>query len=290
MSSVKILTLKGDDIPEKLRNIPDAPKLLYARGEADLNDLMALPIVAIVGSRKVDSYGIHATRMLSHDLASQGIIIASGMALGTDAIAHRACLEAGMPSIAVLASGINNLTPKSNHDIAMKILSTGVILSENDGDYSPHEYDFLIRNRLISGLSAGVIVTQAAARSGSLNTARHALEQGKVVMAVPGPITNPLCEGPNNLLKMGAVPVTCAEDVLKALSIVVPDKSEKDYELLAGNEQELLIIRKMQDGTTDGELLAQQTGLSAQEFNVHLTMLEIRGIIMPLGANHWTLQ
>jgi DNA processing protein len=289
MSSVKVLTLKSEGMPEKLRNIPDAPKLLYVRGEGNLNELLTSPIVAIVGSRKIDSYGIHATRMLAHDLASNGVIIASGLALGTDAIAHKACLEAGTPSIAVLASGIENLTPRTNHDIAMNILRTGIILSEQAGDYAPREYDFLIRNRLISGISYGVIVTQAAARSGSLNTARHALEQGRVVMAVPGPITNPLCEGPNNLLKMGAVPVTCAEDVMKALNIAIPDKTEKDYELLAGNEQELLIIRKMREGITDGEILAQQTELSAQEFNVHLTMLEIRGVIRPLGANNWTL-
>jgi len=211
------------------------------------------------------------------------------MALGTDAIAHKACLEAGTPSIAVLASGINNLTPKSNHEIAMKILGNGVILSEQNGDYSPRGYDFLIRNRIISGLSDGVLVTQAAARSGSLNTARHALEQGKVVMAVPGPITNPLCAGPNNLLKMGAVPVTCADDVLKALNIELVDISEKDYELLAGNEYELRIIQQLMAGVTDGEIIAVNTGLSAQEFNVHLTMLEIRGVITPLGANHWTL-
>jgi DNA processing protein len=286
--NVKALMLTGGDIPEQLRQIPDAPKLLYARGQGALTDLLTHPVIAIVGSRKVDAYGIHVTRMLAHDLASEGIIIASGLALGTDAIAHKACLETGTPSIAVLASGIENISPKTNYDIAMKILDKGVILSEKAGNYAPREYDFLIRNRIISGVSVGVIVTQAAARSGSLNTARHALEQGKVVMAVPGPITNPLCEGPNNLLKMGAVPVTSANDVLQALNIVIGDK--RNHELLAENQVELDIITTLQDGVSDAEDILARTKLSVSQLNSHLTILEIRGIVSPLGGNHWTLR
>jgi DNA processing protein len=227
--------------------------------------------------------------MLASGLAEKGIVIVSGLALGVDALAHKACLDAGTPTISVLPCGINALYPRTNTNLGKQIEHNGCLISENTGDYNPHEYDFLIRNRLISGLSDGVIVTQAAARSGSLNTARHALEQGRVVMTVPGPITNPLCEGPNNLLKMGATPVTGVEDVLKALNIIDAVGTTKDYELLAQNEQELVIIKLLQGGASDGELIALQAGMSAQEFNVHLTMLEIRGVISPLGANHWTL-
>ena len=288
MNRVKVLTLQSMSLPEKLRHIPDAPLQIYTRG-LNLDGLMTRPMVAIVGSRKVDSYGIHATKLLSSGLAEKGVVIISGLALGVDAIAHKACLDAGSPTISVLPCGIDTLYPRTNAGLGKQIEQNGCLISEKPGSYTPHEYDFLIRNRLISGLSDGVIVTQAAARSGSLNTARHALEQGKVVMAVPGPITNPLCEGPNNLLKMGATPVTSVDDVLKALGIMDLIAGNKDYELLAQNEHELTIIKLLQEGESDGEIIAIRSKLSVQEFNVHLTMLEIRGIISPLGANHWTL-
>lgn len=288
MTSVKSLTLQGLDIPDQLRSLHDAPAKLFYKG-VPLKELLDHPLIAVIGSRKVDSYGIHVTKMLAGDLAQKGVVIVSGLALGVDAIAHFSALQVGGSSIGVLASGIDNPTPHTNSQIAVKLLETGGLLSEHDGDYEPHPHDFLIRNRLVSGLCAGVIITQAAARSGSLNTANHALEQGKIVMAVPGPITNPLCEGPNNLLKMGATPVTCADDVLKALGIYLVPKSDKDYDLLAENKNELLIITLLKEGVTDGEVLAQRSKISVKEFNVHLTMLEIRGIIAPLGGNHWVL-
>lgn len=288
MYSVKSLTLQGKHIPEQLRSIPDAPKTLFYRGKS-LDDLLKRPVIAIVGSRKVDQYGIYATKLLSGDLARNGALIVSGLALGVDAIAHTSALENGGESLAVLACGIDNIYPRSNIQLGRRLLEHGGIVSEHNADYSPRQYDFLIRNRLISGLSQAVIVTQAAARSGSLNTARHALEQGRAVMAVPGPITNPLCEGPNNLLKMGAVPVTSADDVFKALNIYVEPASEKDYDLLAENENERTLIMLLQDGLTDAEELIARSGLNAQQFNLHLTMLEIRGVVVPLGGNHWTL-
>ncbi len=289
MNSVKVLTLKGNDIPEGLRNIPDAPTKLYLKGTGDILDILNRPIVAIVGSRKVDAYGAYATNMLAQGLAEKGVVIISGLALGTDAIAHQACLNAGTPTLAVLVSDISNPVPKTNYSVAKNIYANGFIISENDSDHTIQKHDFLIRNRLISGLAMGVIIPQASARSGSLNTARHALEQGRTVMAVPGPITNPLCEGPNNLLKMGATPVTCIEDVLHALNIA-DIASTRNYDLLAENQAELDIIKTIQDGVVDADEILALTKMKPSELNVHLTMLEIRGIISPLGGNHWTLK
>lgn len=286
--NVKALTLTGDSIPEQLRAIPDAPTALYHKGIA-LETILARPLVAIVGSRKVDAYGTHVTSMLARELAEQGVTIVSGLALGVDALAHIGALKGGGQTVAVLPCGIDTLYPRTNTALGHKILDHGVLLSENPGDYTPHEYDFLKRNRLISGLAKGVIVTQAAARSGSLNTARHALEQGRTVMAVPGPITNALCEGTNTLLKMGAVPVTCAQDVLHALNISV-EIEQKDYELLAENQAELDIIKALQDGHNDAEDILIVTKMSVPELNTHLTVLELRGIIIPLGGNHWSLR
>ena len=290
MPTVKSLMLEGATIPEKLRNLHDTPKTLYLSGNGNLDELLKRPIIAIVGSRKVDAYGTHVTKMLASDLASRGAVIVSGLALGVDGIAHTACMDAGGATIAFMANGIGGIYPQTNLAIGRRMQQHGFVISEHDGDYMPYRHDFLIRNRLISGLADAVIVTQAAARSGSLNTASHALEQGKLVMAVPGPITNPLCEGPNNLLKMGASLATSADDVWNALNMPALKKSKNiDYSLLAQNEPELNIISLLVTGDSDGEVLAAKSGLSAQEFNVHLTMLEIRGIITPLGANHWTL-
>jgi DNA processing protein len=289
MPIVKPLTLTGTDIPERLRHIPDAPSELFYRGSAPLAELIAGPAVAIVGSRKVNAYGMHATKLLGGDLAKKGIIIVSGLALGVDGIAHQAALDAGGYTIAVMACGIDDIYPRTNHSLGKAVLAHGAVITEHEGSYNPYLHDFLIRNRIISGLSNAVIVTQAAARSGSLNTASHALNQGRLVMAVPGPITDPLCEGPNNLLKMGATPVTCVDDVLKALNISTKTVAKPDCALLAQNEHELKLIQLLMAGMSDGEILAAKSGLSAQEFNVHLTMLEIRGTITPLGANQWTL-
>lgn len=284
--SVKVLTLKSSAFPPFLSSIPDAPKVLYYRG--DLTTLFDLPLVAVVGSRKVDSYGVHVTKTICTELARRGVVLVSGLAFGVDTLAHTSALEVGSKTIAVMPCGIATEYPRTNRGLSRQIEADGALVSEREDDYMPHEHDFLIRNRIISGLSKGVLITQAAARSGSLNTARHALEQGRTVMAVPGPITNPLCEGPNNLIKMGAVPITCADDVLSALSIDISDSS-KDHELMAQNGGELLIIQLLMSGLQDGEELLQQSGLSAQEFNVHLTMLEIRGVIKPIGANLWVL-
>lgn len=289
MNSVKVLTLKGNDIPERLRNIPDAPTKLFLKGTGNISDILNRPIVAIVGSRKVDAYGVYATNMLAQGLAEKGIVIISGLALGTDAIAHQACLNAGTPTLAVLVSDVSNPVPKTNYSVAKNIYANGFIISENDSDHTIQKHDFLIRNRLISGLAMGVIIPQASARSGSLNTARHALEQGRTVMAVPGPITNPLCEGPNNLLKMGATPVTNVDDVLHALNIA-DIASTRNYDLLAENQAELDIIKTIQDGVLDADEILSLTKMKPSELNVHLTMLEIRGIISPLGGNHWTLK
>jgi DNA processing protein len=288
MYSVKSLTLQGNHIPEQLRSIPDAPKTLFYRGR-NLTDLLSNPSVAIVGSRKVDQYGTYVTKLISGELARKGAVIVSGLALGVDAIAHTSALDSGGESLAVLACGIDRIYPRTNDQLGRRLMEHGGILSEHSSDYSPRLYDFLIRNRLISALSQAVIVTQAAARSGSLNTARHALEQGRTVMAVPGPITNPLCEGPNNLLKMGAVPVTSADDVLKTLNISTEQIAGKDYDLLAENEYERSIIMLLKEGVTDAEELIVRSELTVQQFNLHLTMLEIRGVIQPLGANNWTL-
>lgn len=288
MNNVKVLTLAASDFPLKLTAIPNSPKLLYYRGERCV-ELFKKPAVAIVGSRKVNQYGSHVTADLATGLASHGVVVVSGLALGVDSIAHRAALTTGGDTIAVLPCGIDTIYPRSHTSLGHEIAARGCIMSEYAGDYQPREYDFLKRNRIISALSDVVVVTQAALRSGSLNTARNALEQGRTVMAVPGPITDPLCAGNNELIKSGALVVTSVDDILRELSIQPDATKSKNYDLLATNKVERLIIGTLIDGIHDGERILARCKLGASEFNSTITMLELRGIVKGTGGNTWIL-
>ena len=215
-------------------------------------------------------------------------MIISGLALGADAAAHQACIEAGGQTIAVLPSGPKRIYPSTNANLAKQIVETGgVLVSELDNDYLPHAYDFLRRNRIVVALSDGVLITEAAARSGSLNTANHALEMGIPVFAVPGNITSELSAGCNNLIKAGAIPVTSIDDILKALKWTELDAEETETKVYTNEEQVLVDLLK--SGVSDGSELLARSELEARLFNQTLTMLEITGRVRPTGANHWSL-
>lgn len=247
------------------------------------------PSVAIVGTRKPTVYGKEVASTLSYDLAKKGVVVISGLALGIDAIAHRAALEANGTTIAVLANSVDQIYPRTNKDLADKIIACGgAILSEYEPPTDARDYQFLARNRIVSGLADAVIVIEAAARSGTLATVTHALEQGKEVFVVPGNITSPLSAGCNALLKQGARIVTCAEDVLE---VIAPELLEAQSILPLGSTPlESTVIRLLQSGVRDGEELQQQSTATAAEFNQALTMMEINGTIRALGGNQWTLR
>lgn len=269
-----------------LAHIPAAPKQLFIMGKLPSQ---RLPSVAIVGTRKPSSYGKEVTQRLAYDLAKKGVVIISGLALGVDGIAHRAALEANGTTIAVLANGLPQIYPATHKDLADQIIQQGgAILSEYEPETSARTYQFLQRNRIVSGLSDAIIITEAAARSGTLNTAMHALEQGKEVFVVPGNITNPLSSGCNTLLKQGARPATCADDILE---VIAPDLLQSQATLALGNSPlETTIIQLLTGGVRDGEELQQRSGSSISEFNTALTMMEITGTIRSLGGNQWTIR
>ena len=250
------------------------------------------PIVAIVGSRKPTAYGRQIAHQLAFDLAKKGVIIISGLALGIDAIAHKGCLEAGGLTVAVLGSGLNHITPHTNRHLAQKILdSGGAILSEYAPDQPALPHQFLERNRIVSGLADGVIVVEAASRSGTLSTAAHALGQNHEVFAVPGAITSPMSVGCHNLIKQGAQLITSAEDVCLTLGITSTDTTNPQPKLpIISDPIQSRIFKLIADGMSDGDQILQQLKLSPDEFNFHLTMLEINGYITPLGANRWMLK
>lgn len=267
--------------------IPNPPKSLFYIGELPTK---RVPTIAIVGTRHPSTYGTEVTNRLAGDLAAKGVVIASGLALGVDALAHKAALATKGVTIAVLPCGLNTIAPKTNRGLAIDIVTNGGALMS---EYAPGaevswKSNMLQRNRLVSGLSDAILITEANARSGTLNTAAHALAQGKTVFVVPGNITSPLSAGCNNLLKQGATPVTEAADILQ---VIAPDLVAPQATLALGSTPlESQIISLLNDGLRDGDEIRHHTKTEVGEFNSALTMLELAGTIRPLGANQWSLR
>ena len=275
---------------QRLASIANPPKSLCFMGNLPNS---GAPVVAIVGSRKPSAYGREVTEQLAGNLATAGCIIVSGLALGIDGIAQKAALEAGGIVIGVIPNELPDISPQTNYKLAMNIIKNGgAILSEwkkGDGKIV-NRWSFLERNRLVSGLADAVIITEAAKRSGTLNTAAHALSQGRDVFAVPGNITSPLSAGCNALLKQGAYTVTEAKDILHIIAPEQLKKTNQNQLPLGSSPEETIIINLIASGVRSGDQLQQQSGLSASNFSTALTMLEINGVIKPLGANNWTLK
>jgi len=210
----KIIFREDETFPRRLRDIPNAPLLIYVRGEANFD----LPALAIVGTRRPTHYGRKMTTRLAHDLSAAGIVITSGLARGVDTTAQDEAATAGKPTWAVLGTGLGRCYPPENARIAQKILDNGgALITEYPYDRAPFAYNFPRRNRIIAGLSDAVIVTEGTIKSGSLITAKIALEQGREVGAVPGPADAPESEGPNQLIKDGASLIRNAQDAAELL-------------------------------------------------------------------------
>lgn len=278
------------------------PNMLYFYGKMPEN--MALSemrstrpkCLAIVGARKNTSYGEEIAYKLAYDAAKAGAVVISGLAYGIDSIAHRAALDAGGCTVAVLGTPIDEIYPRVHVGLANQIVENGgAVLSE----YGPNaiargaqevKTRFLARNRLIAGLADVVVVVEAAERSGSLNTASHALEQGKDIFAVPGDITRLSSKGCNKLIAAGANIYTEPQDVLRLL---FPDSSKKkprQMPLTSTDPKEQAILHCLEKGMKDGDSIIEATNLSASEFSQIITMLEIGGLVRALGMNRWTLK
>jgi DNA processing protein len=286
---MKVNSLKLNDpcYPEVMTHIPNPPNLLFWTG-SDPQNWLHLPKVAIVGSRKISPYGREITNRLATELAQAGAAIISGLAFGVDAEAHKAAVKARGVAVAVLPTPIDNIQPVSNQHLARDILRTnGTLISEySSGDFVS-KANFIERNRIVSGLCDILLITEAAINSGSLHTARFALEQGKTVMAVPGNINSPTSEGCNNLIKSGAIPVTSADDIFFALKIN-PAKLRQSR-IFRGNPQEEKVLNLIKEGTSVQEDLALALNMDGASIGSVLTMLEINGHIRSLGAGGWTI-
>ncbi len=283
--TIKKLLLHSSNYPPLLREIPDPPKALYCLGQ-DIS-VLSIPSLAVVGSRKVSHYGKTVTELLASQLARGGISITSGLALGVDSIAHKAALETQGLTIAVLPCGLDRVYPSSHTTLAQQILlNGGLIVSEYPSGIAPMKHHFIARNRIISGLCKGVLITEAAERSGSLHTANFALEQGRDVFAVPGPITSPMSLGTNNLIKSGAIPVTSSEDIFSFFGL---EFSTTKTHSTDNSAAELSIIKQLQSGIIESDLLLLVTELSPDQFYDSITKLEIKGQIKSIGNNQWGL-
>lgn len=257
------------------------PSELYIAGAVPNTRIKS---VAIVGSRKPTPYGIEITHKLAYDLAKQGIVVISGLAYGVDAIAHKAALEAGGVTIAVLANGLHRVYPASNIGLAEEIIKKGgAIISEKPVGEEARNYDFLRRNRIISGLADAIIVTEATEKSGTLSTVGHALDQNKEIFAVPGPITSLLSVGPNKLIQQGAHVVLAAQDVL---NIIAPEIQPTQTLLPLGDMAlEVSIFKLVQKGiNTTESLITELSSEPAPAILQTLTMMELKETISITGG------
>ena len=270
-----------------LSNISDCPSELFYKGTLPNKRIKT---VAIVGSRKPTAYGRNIANKIANRLAEVGIVVISGLALGIDSVAHRGALERDGLTIAVLANGLDMVYPAMHRSLAERIISSGgAIISEYPINTKPLPWQFLARNRIISGLADVIVVVEAAKRSGTLSTAYHGINQGKEVFAVPGNITSPYSEGCNHFIKMGATPLIDIDEFIKYLVPEVDVKSKQAYLPIGSNDIENFIINKLRDGEVDGDEIFSGLNISISEFNQALTMLEIKGIIKSQGGNRWNL-
>jgi DNA processing protein len=259
------------DYPPLLREIHDPPSTLFLRGDADPT-LLARPAVAVVGARACSPYGAQVARMLGRELGAAGIVVVSGLARGIDGEAHRGALEAGGITVAVLGCGIDRDYPAVHGQLARRMCERGLIVSEYGRGIEPAAWRFPARNRIISGVSRATVVVEAREKSGALITADFALEHNRTVFAVPGEITSGLSAGTNRLIRDGAAPLTCVQDVLDELGLSPPAARAASF----GAEADSLLARLAERPWTADEL-GTVTGLAAAELAAALAELELLG-------------
>jgi DNA processing protein len=298
-----ILVLDDGSYPNLLREIADPPITLYVRG--NWQECFDQPCVGMIGSRKCSTYGINAAEMLSRDLASRGVTVVSGLARGIDAAAHRGAIAGGGRTVGVLGTGIESVYPKENAKLAEEILASGgALVSQFPLGTPPLSANFPFRNRIISGLSYGVVLVEATERSGSLITARLATEQDREVMAVPGNITSRTSIGTNFLIKAGAKLVQQWQDIVAELpgdiaAAIMPPKidgkddapkmpKQPELEPAGLNEKERKIWSLLSpDEPVHIDILVEQSGLSFGDLNGVLVALDIRDLIRVLPGKHY---
>jgi len=289
---INVFTLEDEGYPSNLMNIYDPPPVLYANGKILGEDKKA---IAIVGTRKASHYGKETARKLAYELSSIGFTIVSGLAAGIDTFAHKGALEANGRTLAIFGTGVDVVYPSTNKSLANEILSSGALVSEFPMGMGPEKGTFPRRNRVISGLSLGVVVVEGHYDSGAMITAKYALDQGREVFAVPGNVGLDQSKGPHWLIKQGAKLIESVEDVLDELNMVLPEKGvpkmatkkTKDYSNLPAEEQRIIKALSSEPKYIDN--ISAESGLSISEVSSRLMMLEVKKIIRQLPGKMFVL-
>ncbi len=290
VSGACLVTYISHDYPKSLFEIPDPPAFLYVKGKLYSCELS----IAIVGSRRATSYGVMTTGKLAGALAGHGVCIVSGMARGVDTAAHKGALQAGGRSIGVLGCGIDKIYPPENRALFGEMAGKGCLVSEFPLGTLPLAENFPRRNRIISGLSSGVLVVEAAEKSGSLITAQYALEQGRDVFAVPGNISIATSRGSNRLIKQGAKLVDCVEDILEELppearAATNAPLFQPPVRSFALTPKEAVIYELLVRSPLHIDDIISQTELTAGEVSSMLLHLELKGAVTPLPGTHYAV-
>ncbi len=290
IKGAEILTDLDADYPESLRAIEDRPMVLYIKGRLIEDDKTA---IAVVGSRKATAYGKWACERFSRGLSELGVTIVSGMASGIDSHAHKSALEAGGRTIAVLGCGVDVVYPQRNKTLSEEIISSGAIISEFPLGTPPLPHYFPMRNRIISGLSLGIVVIEAQEKSGSLITASYAANQGKEVFALPGNINSLYSSGTNLLIRDGARPLINIEDIIDEipeLRILKKRKIEKTLEEIPLSGTEMKILNLLREGPLHCDIITLRSGLDISTVIGTLTILEMKELIKELSSRTYSLR
>jgi DNA processing protein len=290
-NKINFVCINEDRYPERLKKIKNPPYVLYIKGEINFNPSTGSgqaseKLLAIVGTRKITNYGRSVTKLFSSALAEQGIVIVSGLALGVDAEAHISCLESGGKTIAVLGNGVDMCYPRENQRIYDRIVDGGgAVISELPPGEQPNVGSFPSRNRIVAGLSDGVLVTEGASDSGSLITANFGLEFGRQVFAVPGPITSSLSAAPLRLIEKGAKLVVSPDDVIKELGLKIKElRKNKDLYIGLGKEEHL-IIQLIENEPMQFDEIVRRLKIDSAKAGSVLSIMEIKGIVKNSGGS-----
>ena len=283
---VKALTYDSPDYPQRLKEIHDYPPLLYIRGDLLPEDESCL---AVVGTRRASVYGRQVTEELVSDLARNKITIISGLAKGIDSVAHRSALEVHGRTVAIFACGLDTVYPAENAKLAREIMEHGALISEYPLGTRPKAENFPRRNRIMSGMSLGVLVIEAGESSGALITANQALEQNRDVFAIPGSILSPVSRGPNHLIQEGAKLVRNHIDILEELNLAMVAQQLEMKELIPTSETESLLMRKLSSEPSHIDEVCRYSGLTVAVVNSTLAMMELKGIVKHVGGMNYVL-
>ena len=284
-ASVTALTWHDDGYPPRLKEIYDKPPVLYVKGEILSEDERSL---AVVGTRRPTAYGREVARQVTSDLAQNGLTIVSGLAKGVDGIVHRAALEAGARTIAVMGSGLDVMYPREHGELASQIAENGAVVSEFPLGTRPDSQNFPRRNRIISGMSLGTLVAEAPESSGALLTARHALEQDREVFCIPGSILAPNSRGGNRLIRDSAAKlVTCADDIIEELNLTTIEYQIELAAFFPEDEAQAAVLKYVTFDPIHIDEIIRNSSLASSTVSGALTMMELRGLIRQVGGMNY---